>query len=80
VFWTITQPVNRRWSADVPLTGTARRFFSAGKKAHGTIDVNQQDQWESLRDRWEYSHIVRAIFAAISLISITIAIALYRHR
>jgi hypothetical protein len=46
VFWTITQPVNRRWLAGVPLTGAARHFFSAGgKKAHGTIDVNQQDQW-----------------------------------
>jgi len=48
VFGTITQPLNRRWFAGVPLTGAARRFFSAGgKKAHGTIDVNQQDQWES---------------------------------
>jgi len=48
VFWTITQPGNRRWFAGGPLTGAARRFFSAGgKKAHGTIDVNQQDQWES---------------------------------
>ena len=48
VLWTITQPVHRRWFAGVPLTGAARRFFSAvGKKAHGTIEVNQQDQWES---------------------------------
>ena len=48
VFGTMTQPVHRRWFAGVPLTGAARRFFSAGdKKAHGTIEVNQQDQWES---------------------------------
>jgi hypothetical protein len=75
VFWTVTQPVNRHWVAGLPLSGAARSFFSAGQGAHQTVI---DDSCVRFRDRWEYSHIVRAIFAAISLIAVTIAIAIYR--
>jgi hypothetical protein len=78
VFWTVTQPVNRHWVAGLRLTGAAQRFFSVDPtRQQGAVQVSEQDQWEHLRDRWEYSHIVRAVFAAISLISVTVAIAVY---
>lgn len=73
IFWIVTQPVNRHWVSDLPLTGPARRFFMVRQKGSEA----RQESWEQLRNTWEYSHIVRSLFAAISLISITIAIALY---
>jgi hypothetical protein len=74
VIWTVTQPVNRRWLADLNLSGPAQTFFSVRQGSH---DNTAGDQWERLRNKWEYSHVVRAVLAAISLISLTIAVAIY---
>jgi hypothetical protein len=71
VFWTVTQPVNRYWAANLKLSSGARRFF-------GVNESLRTDDWERLRNKWEYSHIVRSVFAAIGLICVTIAIALHR--
>ena len=46
------------------------RFFSAGRHLSGTPD------WKALRDRWEYSYIVRAVFAFVSLFLLVTAIAI----
>jgi hypothetical protein len=37
-----------------------------------------QEWWKALRNRWEYSHIIRAILAGIGLIVLTVAVAIYR--
>src|SRR5438552_2102026 len=76
VFWTVTQPVNRHWLAGLQLSGAARTFFSASQN-RSTYQNTANDQWERLRNRWEYSHIVRAVLAVISLVSMTIAVAVY---
>ena len=75
VFWTVTQPVNRHWVGALQLTDAARTFFSVSRS---TLQNSGTAQWERLRDRWEYSHMVRAVLAAISLIASTIAVAVYR--
>jgi hypothetical protein len=31
--------------------------------------------WKRIRNRWEYSHVLRAVLAAISLICLVIAVA-----
>jgi hypothetical protein len=77
VFWMVTQPVNRHWVAGLQLSGVAQSFFSPGR---GATQNAGDDQWKRLRNRWEYSHIVRAVLAVVSLISVTIAIVVYRSR
>ena len=74
IFWMVTQPVNRRWVTRLSLGGSARRLFAVQPAS-----LPATVEWEQLRDRWEYSHIVRAIFAAIGLISVTAAVALHRR-
>lgn len=76
VYWTVTHPVNKVWLKDQNLNGVGRDFFrfdplrrQAGEEAH------HEHGWERLRDRWEYSHIVRAILAAIALIALIVAVA-----
>ena len=78
VFWIITQPVNRHWLAGLPLSHSASIFFAIGDIAvRGADQTDRSDQWKHWRDRWEYSHIIRAVLAGISLISLTVAVATY---
>jgi hypothetical protein len=31
--------------------------------------------WKRFRDRWEYSHVLRAVLSAVALIALTAAVA-----
>ena len=75
VFWSVTQTVNRYWLKDQKLSEAGAKFFDTGQ-------INAPDRsgagvtdWRSFRNRWEYSHIVRAILSAIAFIAITVVIA-----
>jgi hypothetical protein len=69
-YWFVTHPVNGFWIKDIELTGLGATFFSilAPSPAEAGTD------WSKLRDIWEYSHVARAVFAMLSLISLIIAI------
>jgi hypothetical protein len=73
VYWIATHPVNNFWLRDVELKGFGGRFFLFDPwrraRALGAPD------WTILRDQWEYSHVLRAGLALLSLILLTAAIA-----
>jgi hypothetical protein len=76
VFWFVTQPTNRYWLRSQKLGRVGAKFFAVdrtGQSGTGIADNNME--WQHFRDRWEYSHIVRAILSVIALIALTIAIA-----
>jgi hypothetical protein len=62
IFWLMTQPVNKIWLKDQTLSRAGSAFFSTG----GEVGDSDQD-WTGLRDRWEYSHIARAVCALATL-------------
>jgi hypothetical protein len=62
IFWLMTQPVNKIWLKDQKLNRAGSAFFAAG----GEVRDSEQD-WTRLRDRWEYSHVARAVCAMASL-------------
>jgi hypothetical protein len=66
-YWFVTHPVNNFWLKDVELSGLGATFFSA-------FAGNAESDWTKLRDVWEYSHVARAIFGMLSLLSLTIAV------
>lgn len=74
IFWTVTQPTNRYWLKSRSLSKAGVRFFAVERE-------NRQDatpvdtEWARLRDRWEYSHIARAVLSAVALIALVVAIA-----
>jgi hypothetical protein len=69
VYWIVTHPVNKVWAARESLGKAGSTFFGAvAARAPASAD------WQRLRDRWEYSHVARAVLAAISLIALVIAI------
>jgi Domain of unknown function (DUF1772) len=71
VYWLLTHPVNTFWLQDEPLRGLGAGFFSFGTHQENTRPVN----WTELRDRWEYSHVVRAGLAFVSFLALVIAIS-----
>lgn len=73
-YWILTHPVNNFWLQDVKLEGFGSRFFSFDPLKRDA-DARTPD-WTALRDRWEYSHVVRAGLGLLSLTLLATAVAL----
>jgi hypothetical protein len=71
VYWLVTHPLNRVWLDRTERSEAGLRFFSVG--ARRGEDKATVEGWMRLRDRWEYSHVVRAILAAVSFIALALA-------
>jgi hypothetical protein len=66
VYWMVTHPVNKVWLQDYDLKGAGKRFFEVG----GANGHGNDMAWETLRDRWEHSHVARAVLALLGLIAL----------
>ncbi|TPM32653.1 DUF1772 domain-containing protein [Mesorhizobium sp. B2-3-5] len=75
IFWFMTQPVNKCWLQGVELSSPAKGFF--GTEGRGRPAQSQETEWIALRNRWEISHVMRAVAAMLSLALLTTAIALH---
>lgn len=75
-YWVLTHPVNNFWLKDHDLTGLGKGFFATGRKEDAQSSEGDDDLWKRYRDRWERSHVIRAVFAMLSLALLVIAIAL----
>ncbi|AZO75747.1 MAG: DUF1772 domain-containing protein [Mesorhizobium sp.] len=73
VFWLMTQPINKHWLQEVELAAPAKRFFATEGSDGAALPPTEE--WTTLRNRWELSHVVRAALAMLSLILLTTAIA-----
>lgn len=67
VYWIFTHPVNKVWLQGQSLGTAATGFFSFAAGEAGA------QGWEHLRSRWEYSHVARAILAALSFTALALA-------
>ncbi|MGH7526645.1 MAG: anthrone oxygenase family protein [Gemmatimonadales bacterium] len=72
VYWIVTHPVNQYWLRGQALGSFGSGFFSLAS-ARGTGD--RTVEWTELRDRWEYSHVVRAVLSLLSLVALVIAVS-----
>jgi hypothetical protein len=73
-YWLMTHPVNNFWLKDFTLNKAAAGFFALNRIDRTTDDA--RPDWTWLRDRWEFSHVVRAGLGLLSLILLVSAIAL----
>ena len=71
-YWLLTHPVNHFWLRDVDLKKGGSGFFSFDPL--GRLAESNPMDWKALRDRWEFSHVVRAVFGVASLIFLVTAI------
>ena len=77
VYWILTHPVNKFWLKDHEMAALGTGFFGLGSKTdHGSNAVPRQDGWARYRDRWEYSHVLRAALSAVARVSIIVAVAI----
>ncbi|WEX11700.1 DUF1772 domain-containing protein [Chelativorans sp. AA-79] len=73
-YWLLTHPVNNFWLKDFELDGSAARFFAVG--AGGGKGSGNAARWTDLRDRWEFSHVVRAALGLAGLALLATSAAL----
>lgn len=66
VYWAVTHPVNKVWVKDEKLGKPGGAFFAAG-------NTTATGDWTELRDRWEWSHVARAVLAIASLVALVVA-------
>lgn len=69
LYWLLTAPVNKVWLSDEKLSASAERFFGASRPG------GPQADWTVLRDRWETSHIWRALTAGLAFVLIVVRTA-----
>jgi hypothetical protein len=69
VFWLVNQPVNKVWLKQQKLGSAGAAFFAAGRES-----VQGDEDWTSLRTRWEYGHVARALLALAALIAVAISL------
>ena len=72
-YWIVTHPVNKFWLRGRTLDSLGAGFFGLGKRGRGTAAT--ADAWIALRNRWEYSHVLRAAFAGAALLCLIVALA-----
>jgi hypothetical protein len=70
-YWIFTHPVNRFWLENTKLGSAGEAFFSTGAGEGGATD------WRQMRDRWEYSHVTRAVFSTLALLFLVIALTVH---
>jgi hypothetical protein len=76
LYWVITHPVNKFWLKDTRLKRAGGAFFSLEPMKQGEASETGAEGWRKLRDRWEYSHILRAVVSVIALVSLIVAVVI----
>lgn len=69
VYWVVTHPVNNFWVKDIAMSAPSTTFFSM-------FTGGAAGDWTDLRNRWELSHVIRAVLHAMSLVFIAMATSL----
>jgi hypothetical protein len=72
-YWLVTHPVNNFWLKDFKPGRLGSGFFSFDPL--GRSGNASPPEWTALRDRWEYSHVIRAGLGLASLILLVAAVA-----
>jgi hypothetical protein len=71
IYWALIHPINKMWLKGASLDTLGSGFFAVGgARAQAASGA---DEWMKLRDRWEYSHLIRAVLAESSFIVLVIA-------
>jgi len=75
IYWILTHPVNNFWLRGQNLGAWGSRFFNISPLREDESDQVGEEVWQRLRDRWEYSHVLRALLSAAGLLSLVVAVS-----
>ncbi len=76
VYWLLTHPVNGFWLRNRDLKGMGKGFFAFDPLHRAASGTSIEENWTAYRDRWESSHVVRAILASIGFLALAVSVAL----
>jgi hypothetical protein len=76
-YWVFTHPVNKFWLKERKLEGFSGGFFHLDPLKRSSLADSGENDWTRARNRWEYSHVIRAVLGTISLVSLVVAVAVY---
>jgi hypothetical protein len=77
IFWMVAQTVNKFWLTKQQLIGVGQLFFSIDPLTQRREEAEKNgEDWKAMRNRWEYSHLVRAALSVIALVTLTVALAM----
>ena len=74
VYWVLTHPVPAFWLRCGHVARSSAGFFAFDPMRQNRAVGHPRINWAALRDRWEYSHVVRAALALAALILLVIAV------
>jgi hypothetical protein len=74
-YWIFTHPINKFWLRGYQLQGFGRGFFRFDPAKRAAPRAIEEDDWRRFRNRWEYSHVLRAVLAGSSFVFLVIAVA-----
>ncbi|UCI06665.1 anthrone oxygenase family protein [Mesorhizobium sp. B1-1-8] len=69
VYWLAVHPVNKYWMEGQAVSTSGAVFFGAG-----STPESRQPKWTEFRDRWERSHVARAILTSVGLLALVISL------
>jgi hypothetical protein len=75
-YWIVTHPLNKLWLKDRDLGAFGAGFFGFDPMGRKAASGNDREPWKWLRNRWEFSHVTRAVLASVALISLVGAVAI----
>ena len=75
VYWTVTRPVRNFWSERTKFGPAAKRFFGLSATAQTRALKEHESVWATLQQRWEISHMARAFFGFVSVVTIAVGVA-----
>ena len=79
IFWIVSQPVDKFWLKNQQLEGIGMRFFyPTGPMTQPGEQADTDKDWKRMPDRWEYSHLVRAVLSVIALVTLAVALSMSR--
>ncbi len=71
------QPVNKCWLKNQKQDELGHRLFSTNPTRQGREKGEPEgEDWKTMRDRWEYSDLVRALLSVIALAVLTVTLAM----
>jgi Domain of unknown function (DUF1772) len=74
-YWMFTHPLNKFWLKGQQLAGFSGGFIGFDPLRRDAPNGSGADDWKDIRNRWEYSHVLRAVLAGISFALLVIAVA-----
>ena len=76
VYWTVSYPVKNSWGRRERLIAAGRRFFGLSSTAEQAAQQKRENHWPEVKRFWEYSHVVRAFFAFVSVVTLGVAVSM----